>query len=304
MVRCSFLKERNGGREGMKQFWKRTGGWAAMCVLTLLISLAMQVLAGMVISVVYSMIAGFQAGLMGITDMAQLQEFIMNKTMSAIPVAVFIYQIAALPIFGVWLYFQTGRQKPLRITKVFRLKTVAVVVLSGLAWCVASNTFVLLAQYIAPDITAQYLEMMEMAGFGSSILVVITSVLIAPVGEELLCRGLIFYYAKRSVAHMENRTGAFWIANSIQALMFAVMHGNLIQGLYAFFIGLALGWMTERYHSLYPAMLAHLVINLFSTFGAGYVLVLLPDNAVSYGLATLLSLAVAVGVMLLDRKKA
>ena len=40
---------------------------------------------------------------------------------------------------------------------------------------------------------------------------------------------------------------------------------NCVQGIYAFVIGLVLGWLVERYDTILPAMLLHCVVNLSSS---------------------------------------
>lgn len=58
----------------------------------------------------------------------------------------------------------------------------------------------------------------------------------------------------------------FWVINCIQALAFGIIHGNLVQGTYAFFLGLVLGYVYQKYHNIWMCMLLHAVINLSSQF--------------------------------------
>ena len=58
----------------------------------------------------------------------------------------------------------------------------------------------------------------------------------------------------------------FWIANTIQALLFGVLHLNIVQGAYAFLLGLVLGWLVWRTGSLAWSMGLHLVVNFSSYF--------------------------------------
>ena len=57
-----------------------------------------------------------------------------------------------------------------------------------------------------------------------SLILVLYSVLIGPVCEELIFRGLTLKYAKRAMP--------FWVANFLQALLFGVFHMNMIQDVY------------------------------------------------------------------------
>lgn len=67
-----------------------------------------------------------------------------------------------------------------------------------------------------------------------------------------------------------------------------MIHGNLIQGIYAFFIALMLGYLAERYRSLLPGMLLHFVVNFSSTFLMEKLFFWVPDVLLSYLVLTVL----------------
>ena len=76
--------------------------------------------------------------------------------------------------------------------------------------------------------------------------------ILAPVTEELLCRGLIqrmlMPYGKR-------------LAILGSAFLFGLFHGNILQAPYAFAVGLVLGYVAAEY-SIAWAMLLHMINNL------------------------------------------
>ena len=76
---------------------------------------------------------------------------------------------------------------------------------------------------------------------------------IAPIIEELILRGILFNRLRYGLS--------FYSANLIQALVFGIYHWNIIQGLYAFGIGLILGYVYEKTRSLYVPILLHVFIN-------------------------------------------
>lgn len=76
---------------------------------------------------------------------------------------------------------------------------------------------------------------------------------IGPIAEELCLRGLCYNYLRRGFA--------FWSANLIQALLFAVIHGNVTQGSYAFLLGLAFGWIYEKTRRLSIPIALHIAFN-------------------------------------------
>lgn len=80
--------------------------------------------------------------------------------------------------------------------------------------------------------------------------------ILAPVVEELVFRG-----ATLRALFKVFPEGRHWWAIAISALLFALIHGNLSQGLHAFIIGMLLGWLFYRTRSIVPGVMFHLVNN-------------------------------------------
>lgn len=83
-------------------------------------------------------------------------------------------------------------------------------------------------------------------------LLILYCCLIAPVTEELLLRGVIL----KNACRVSQRFGIF-----LSAFLFAVMHENLPQFLLMFPLGVLLGYITIRHHSVLPAILTHMAVN-------------------------------------------
>lgn len=81
---------------------------------------------------------------------------------------------------------------------------------------------------------------METAGLDSDIglFMFIYAVILGPVCEELVFRGVTMRLVRRALP--------FWAANLMQAVLFGIFHMNWIQGIYAFVLGLVLGWICEK----------------------------------------------------------
>ena len=127
--------------------------------------------------------------------------------------------------------------------------------------------------FMLPETVAAYEEMVESAGLTDySLTWVFAVVILPPLVEETVFRGLILHYLKKGGAR-------FWAANLIQAVLFGIYHGNLIQGIYAFCIGVLLGYLAERYSSLIIPVLVHALFNLFGTLGVELESMLLPEMA-------------------------
>ncbi len=82
---------------------------------------------------------------------------------------------------------------------------------------------------------------------------ILGAVIIAPIAEEILFRGLILQRLKKSMSP--------WLAVLISAVFFAAFHGNLYQGVYTFLFGLAAGYMVLRFSSLWYGVLMHFALN-------------------------------------------
>ncbi|MCL2044962.1 MAG: CPBP family intramembrane metalloprotease [Oscillospiraceae bacterium] len=103
---------------------------------------------------------------------------------------------------------------------------------------------------------SSYAHLKETFSSWSAFKAIISAVIIAPITEELCLRGVVqgrlMTWAKP------------WVAILVQAIIFAIIHMNLIQASYAFFAGIFLGILYYRFRKLWPCILAHMVFN-FST---------------------------------------
>ena len=77
-----------------------------------------------------------------------------------------------------------------------------------------------------------------------------------PLAEELLYRGVV-YRRMRAVFGVR-------AAIVLSAVLFGLMHANLVQFLYAGLLGLLLAYLTERTGSLWAAVAAHIGANLLA----------------------------------------
>ena len=105
---------------------------------------------------------------------------------------------------------------------------------------------------------------------------ILSTCILAPLCEEFICRGMML----RGMLHyMSPRKAIIW-----SAVLFAVMHLNPWQSIPAFLIGLLLGWVYWRTHSLWATIFLHCFNNSISTVISR----LNPDLAVDAGLRDLL----------------
>ncbi|MBO5069748.1 MAG: CPBP family intramembrane metalloprotease [Roseburia sp.] len=93
--------------------------------------------------------------------------------------------------------------------------------------------------------------------FGGKLLYeLLGSCLIVPIAEELLFRGVVY---KR----LRLLFGAY-PAMLLSALLFGIVHANLVQLLYAGILGLLLAFLIEKTGYLYTAILGHIAANMMA----------------------------------------
>ena len=152
------------------------------------------------------------------------------------------------------------------------LLTCALLVL-GLVLQVTLSIVLTMVLPLFPEVMEFYLELMELAGISgpTDLVTLIDIAVLAPIAEEAICRGVALEFCLRATcpeprpaARGDVSTARFWAANVAQALIFAVMHLNIIQGAYALALGLLLGWIVRRTGRLRYAALLHMAVNASS----------------------------------------
>ncbi len=199
----------------------------------------------------------------GITDQAELYDKTMAWAQENLQWFMFGYQVPTLLLGLLWYWLatrKTRKQGMMRGESRLSGKSCVLALALG-TFCQFVCGFVLMLEgWLLPDKMEEYAQLMEMSGLTEmTFLTFLTTVILAPVLEELMLRGL--------TVHILRKTGwKFWIVNVLQAFLFGLMHMNLIQGIYAFLLGLLMGYVYNRYDSLWAGMLFHLGFNLSGTF--------------------------------------
>ena len=166
-------------------------------------------------------------------------------------------QLIWAAVFYLW-YRKVVVIKPEITRRCFQKKNLLLLVLLA----VGSNLFIsgaldLIFPYLG-KMGEEYNELMNEMIDSNIILSLISSLVLAPIAEELICRGIILKKAREAFP--------FAVANIIQALIFGIIHGNMIQGTYAFVIGLILGYVAYTFDSILPAILIHFILNLLGGY--------------------------------------
>lgn len=174
----------------------------------------------------------------------------------------FIYGIVGLIIFIIW--YQKVFVEPFRHKKKtnyptgFSFHTIMSILFLGIGLQFVAKLIVDIVANIRPEWMDAYRSLIENAGYQDpSILLILYSVILAPIVEETIFRGLVFRYARHALP--------FWLANVWQALLFGLMHMNFMQSIYAFLLGLFLGFVCHRGRGIKYSILVHIVFNFVGT---------------------------------------
>ena len=134
-----------------------------------------------------------------------------------------------------------NQQKNLNLSVLLKLAVLGIFVQFAISFLLN------LVYIVRPDVMQNYTKVMESLGSGNpSLFSVVYVVITAPIVEEMLMRGLCLVILRKEFP--------FWVANIIQAFYFGVIHLNLVQGIYAFLLGMVLGAVVKRYGTLKASM--------------------------------------------------
>lgn len=140
------------------------------------------------------------------------------------------------------------------------------------------------------DYSASYAEITKTFYTGRLLLEIFALCMVIPIVEELLYRGIVY---KRAVDWLGARYAAV-----VSALIFGLIHMNLVQFIYASLFGLLLAYFAEVTGNLTGAIAAHMAANLTSVLRTETrVFAFLDQSMIVQVLATvLLALIAAAGV--------
>ncbi len=121
--------------------------------------------------------------------------------------------------------------------------------------CISFGLGNLLSMTPLIELSKGYQEASEHLYAGSVSVELLNSALMVPIIEELVFRGIVLY-------RMQIRMNR-WLALLVSSLLFAIMHLNIVQFIFALLIGLVLGMLVMKSGHIYPAILAHMAANAF-----------------------------------------
>lgn len=197
----------------------------------------------------------------------------------------------------IWYYFQYCRKTKLSEIKetcknIFTLRTIAGLIVGTIALFFLSSIVAAIVMAIFPVHAEEYQRLLELGlADMSSPLVFVIIVILAPINEECIFRGLILTKLKK------NMKPSFAII--LTGVLFGVFHFNLIQSLYVLPVGIALAYVAWKYQSIIPTMIMHAIYNALN-----YLIEALPTSLTENNLFIIIVMIVAaVGWYFLEIRK-
>ena len=158
--------------------------------------------------------------------------------------------IVALPIFLFW-YREDSKFEAKRERKLAFCDILAIIILAICANLILTIVMNQLQVFFSlPNDSQERL-------FASNLATQIIGIgIIVPIMEEVLFRGLVY---RRLKAYNDS-----WGSLLLAAAMFAVYHGNLVQIIFAFPMGMILIWVYRKWETLLAPVVFHITVNLSS----------------------------------------
>lgn len=242
----------------MKRLFERPFLLIVVCVLLLMIT---QTLCAIVAAVYY----GWELAAEGMTA-SQLDDALLETVQAH--QSVVLLAADGLTLAAIWLMARQRKQSLTAFTGLQHRTTPAILLLAAVAG-VATSFWITIAVNLFPW-PEGWIQTYEAAAGGLTtaqpVLDFLATVLVGPLVEELLFRGIIY-----EALCMLVPAGAAVI---LQGILFGGIHGTIVWMLYACFGGCMMGYVRKHTGSVRPCVLMHMAFNgtgyLFSWFAENY----------------------------------
>ncbi len=156
--------------------------------------------------------------------------------------------------FFLWATYTQSKENKKGMDK----KAALFAVLLGGSFAIVWNT--ILGMSGIAEVSDGYNQVAENFYTGKLVLEIIALCIVIPIVEEILYRGIVY-------VRLRSWLGVRW-AIFISAVIFGLVHMNLVQFVYATVFGFVLAYMTEKTGNFYAAAAAHMMANLTSVLRA------------------------------------
>ena len=242
---------------------RRRSFWS--CIAPILTYYLCQIVAYVIMAIVYSV------KLMKTVDLNQTYEKMMDSVMEQLmqKIDLISYEsmllaaVIAIPILLRKFKKDNAARKLIGMEEHFNAvpyKWYFIPVIMGASAAIAGNNMITMSGL--EQSSEAFVEVNEVLTAGSFGIQILGVGLLVPIVEELLFRGIIYKRMKEIMPTLQ--------AGISCALLFGVLHANIVQGIYGFCIGILMCLVYERFHSLVAPILMHVSANLVVVLAAGF----------------------------------
>lgn len=217
-------------------------------------------------------------------DMALLETQLMDAIMGEAMMMTLISGAVVLLVFG--LVFLIRKKRFFKEVCIHPIPIKGILPIAVLAACFNLITSVVISYIPWPE-SWMNSYMTNSSVIDNSLAAWITTVLMAPILEEVVFRGLMYTRLKKGMPVVA--------AAIITSLVFGTVHGTVIWAIYTFIFSLVLIWIYERFQSLTACIVLHMAYNL-----SGMALGLIPEDA---GVLVLILLVVSIAMAVFMHKQ-
>lgn len=229
---------------------------------------AVYLLTQVLVSVVYSTVLSTQMTMEMMAageelDVMAMTEALTAELMGRLMEMTFVAGLVTLLIF--WLVFLIRKKKFTKEVCLRKMPVNGILPIAILAACFNVITTVVVSYFPWPQSWMDsYIA--NSSSIDGSLMSWLTAVLMAPVLEEIVFRGLMYSRLKKGLPIIA--------AAIVTSLAFGIAHGTVIWAIYTFIFSIVLIWVFEKFQSLAASILLHLAYNL-----SGMALSLIPEEA-------------------------
>lgn len=144
------------------------------------------------------------------------------------------------------------REKPLLFLKQKKIMTTVSIILTGVFTALFFNVLFSLLRFT--NSSGSYMDIAESQFSNSIISGLFLFGIISPIAEEIVFRGIVYSRLRKSFP--------FAISLIMSGLLFGVYHGNIVQGVYGFILGIVITWAYEQFKSFIVPVLIHAAANI------------------------------------------
>lgn len=229
----------------MKKFFKALG----ISLIYFLIYLAIQLIVSFVVS--------FAVVLWNMLQNDMSIENLESKVIEQTTLILFIANLLSIIAFVIIVLVRKKSISGELGIKKIKPKKIIPIILLGISLCIfISYSFSFIP--FPESWTSSYAENVGVLSEGNFVVSLIATIILAPIAEEIVFRGLIYRNLKKGMPILA--------AGFISSLIFGICHTGIIWMIYAFLIGMFFVWIYEKFNSILGSIIVHMVFNLLGTF--------------------------------------